>query len=268
MRMRLNRPWATTRGARAPVRLQPGEEALRRAGPPARATRRRRARGPSPPRASANAPRTPPARGRRRTGRPDQMPQSNSTRSASIGQRDPVRRRHDRGRLLRPHHRARPHGVDPFLREADRERLGLAPAARRERRVETRALQGAGEVAFALAVPREPDQHVGRRILCRAPLAYHPPPHDPLRARLPPRLRRARRPGDPGALHRALPRRDRDLRRPRGRRVLEAPGRHRRPPAARGGEEKRRRDSCSMPRAGPPGRSLHVREAGGRGISS
>ena len=181
MRMRLNRPWATTRGARAPAAFRRARN--RSARRPARA-------GDSPP---SGARSVSPARQRVRTDG-DLLLEGAVERAArpdapvelhEVGvdrERDPVRGRHDRRGLLRPHHRARPHGVDPFLGEADRERLGLAAAARRERRVETRALQGAGEVAFALAVPHEPDQHVGG--------GFYAGPHSPI---IRPRMTRSAR---------------------------------------------------------------------------
>src|SRR5664280_1078451 len=69
------------------------------------------------------------------------------------------RSRHDGRGFASPDQRAGPHGVDRLTREADREIFRLAAPPRRKRRVEAGALQRAGEIALALAMPGDSDEH-------------------------------------------------------------------------------------------------------------
>ena len=159
------------------------------------------------------------------------------------------RSRHDGRGFASPDQRAGPHGVDLLAREADREILRLTAPTRRKRRVEAGALQRAGEIALALAMAGDPDEHETGFYEKRVPVSSRADAHR--RPRFSRRGRSHLRRRRPRALLAAIPRRDRDLRRARGRRVLEDPRRHRRAPRARG-DAGRRRDSCSIPHAHPP----------------
>ena len=158
MKIRLNRPWATTRGAA-------GRTAFSRA-------RTRAARAPAderrlaPGRAGVDVARAP-LRAQlgdaavhlvvERQARPDAPVELDELEVEPHG--EAVRRGADLGRLPGAGHRARDDVVELGLGEADGEGLGLAAAAPGQRRVEPAALKGPAEVPFALTVADEEDLH-------------------------------------------------------------------------------------------------------------